>query len=157
MKTQKPITEEIHELRGMAVPELVVRYEQEFGKPPRVKHKEHIWRRIAWKIQERRFGGLSAVAKKRLDELITELDLPLGKPGRTVSGGLPRSSKPGMPVVGTVLKRSWRGAEIRAVVQENGIEHEGVVYSSLSAAAAAITGAHWNGRLFFGLTTRKKG
>lgn len=149
----KTIADEITELRSMSVPELVTRYEATHGKPPRVKHREWLWRRIAWRIQEQRFGGLSQVAKQRLDELIADLDVPLTRGQRTVSGAIP---KPGMPTVGTVLTRMWRGTEIRATVVDGGIEHDGVVYGSLSAAAKAITGAHWNGKLFFGLTQRKK-
>ena len=140
----------------MKVPDLVTRYEEVFGKKPRVKHREHLWRRIAWKIQEQRFGGLSSVAKQRLDELISELDLPIGKPARIATGGLSQSSKPGMPAVGTVLTRDWRGSEVRATVVENGIEVDGIVHRSLSAAAKAITGSHTSGRLFFGLTIRSK-
>ena len=34
-------------------------------------------------------------------------------------------------------------------------EYDGVVYRSLSAVAKAVTGSHWTGRLFFGLTKRK--
>ena len=78
--------DEIRELRAMPVPELVARYEAAFGKPPRTKHREHLWRRIAWKIQEQRFGGLSSTAKGRLDELIAELDVPLAR--QTVRGAL---------------------------------------------------------------------
>ncbi len=66
---KQTITQEIQQLRSMAVPELVERYEAVHGKPPRVKHKDWLWRRIAWKVQEQRFGGLSEVAKRRLDEL----------------------------------------------------------------------------------------
>ncbi|QYU71148.1 DUF2924 domain-containing protein [Leptolyngbya sp. 15MV] len=44
----------------------------------------------------------------------------------------------------------------RAVtVLPHGFEYEGKTYRSLSAVATAITGSHWNGFLFFGLT--KKG
>jgi hypothetical protein len=41
-------------------------------------------------------------------------------------------------------------------VLENGFEWNGVVYRSLSAVAKAVTGTHWNGKLFFGLAKRKK-
>ncbi len=151
----KSITQEIQELRGMAVPELVERYEAAFGKPPRVKHREWLWRRIAWKIQEQRFGGLSAVAKRRLDELIAELDLPLnGK--RTVRGKVNGRGTASDPVVGTVLVRKWREQEIHVTRTEDGWECDGVVHRSLSAVAKAITGAHWNGRLFFGLKSRRR-
>ncbi len=149
---KQTITQEIQQLRGMAVPELVDRYEAVFGKPPRVKHRDWLWRRIAWKVQEQRFGGLSNVAKRRLDELIAELDLPLGQ--RTVNGKVARS-RPGSPPLGTTLTRVWKGQDIRTTAVEGGWEHEGVVYRSLSAVAKALTGSHWNGRYFFGLTKRK--
>ena len=149
----KSIPQEIAALRAMAVPELVERYEAVFGKPPRVKHREHMWKRIAWRIQEQRFGGLSQVAKRRLDELIAEIELPLGQ--RTVNGKVARS-RPGDPPVGTTLTRVWKGHEVRATAVEGGWEHDGVAYRSLSAVAKAVTGSHWNGRLFFGLTPRRR-
>ncbi len=130
----KSIPQEIAELRAMAVPELVDRYEQLLGKPPRVKHREWLWRRIAWKIQEQRFGGLSEVAKRRVDELIAELDLPLGR-GRTVREKIGRR---GDPPLGTTLTRVWKGHEIHATRTEEGWECGGVPYRSLSAVAKAV-------------------
>ncbi len=154
MTIERSITDEIVELRAMDVAALVERYEAVFGRPPRVKHRDWLWRRIAWKLQEQRFGGLSEVAKRRLDELIAEIDMPLGK-GRSVRGQLDRPTKPGNPSVGTTFTRSWRGKELLLRVVQNGFEHEGVVYRSLSSAANAITGSHVSGRAFFGLTDRK--
>ena len=150
---KKTIAREIQELRGMAVPDLVDRYEAVFGKPPRVKHRDWMWRRIAWKVQEQRFGGLSTTAKRRLDELIAELDLPLKG---TVRGKVGRPARPGNPLLGTTLTRVWKGTEIRTTSVEGGWDYEDVVYRSLSAVAKAVTGSHWNGRLFFGLTRRSK-
>jgi len=42
-------------------------------------------------------------------------------------------------------------------VLPNGFDFDGTVYRSLSAVATAVTGANWNGYLFFGLTTDAKG
>ncbi len=150
---KKSIAMEINELRAMSVPALVERYEAAYGKPPRVKHRDWLWRRVAWRVQEKRFGGLSGAAKCRLDELIAELDLPLK--GRTVRAGVGRHRRPNDPPIGTTLSRTWKGTEIRATAAEGGWEYEGVVYRSLSAVAREVTGAHWNGRLFFNLTKRK--
>ena len=149
----KSIPQEIAALRSMAVPELVTRYDAVYGKPPRVKHREHLWRRIAWKIQEQRFGGLSEVAKRRLNELIAELELPRGQ--RTVNGKVARS-RPADPPLGSTLTRVWKGQEVRTTAVEGGWEHDGVVHRSLSAVAKAVTGSHWNGRLFFGLKSRSR-
>ncbi len=150
---KKTVTQEIQCLRSMAVSELAERYEAVFGRVPRVKHKDWLWRRIAWKIQEQRFGGLSEVAKRRLDELIAELDLPMVQ--RTVNGKIARS-RPGDPPRGTTLTRIWKGEEVRATAVEGGWECDGVVYRSLSAVAKAVTGSHWNGKLFFGITSRRR-
>ncbi len=149
----RSIADEITELRCMSVADLVERYEAAFGKPPRVKHREWLWRRIAWKIQERRFGGLSTVAKKRLNELIGELDVPLGE--RTVRTKMNVRAKPSDPTLGTTLVRQWKGIEVTATRVDGGWDCDGVVHRSLSAAARAITLSHWNGPLFWGLRTRK--
>jgi len=155
MSAQATVTEEIQELRRLTVAELVERYEGAFGKPPRSKNKAWLWRRIAWKVQEQRFGGLSGAAKRRLDELIAEIDLPLPQPAQTVAAPLPKPSKPGLPAVGTVLTREWRGTEICVTVVEDGVEHDGVVHRSLSAAVKAITGSHCSGPAWFGLSKRR--
>ncbi len=150
------IAKEIMELRELEVAELALRYEEVFGKSPRIKRREWLWRRIGWKIQENHFGGLSVVAKQRLEELISEIDLQLGESQSTVSRGFRKSRKPGEPAIGTTLLREWRGRQIEVRVVEEGYEFEHVLFRSLSALAKAVTGTHWNGRLFFGLTKRKR-
>ena len=155
MKT-KTITNEIDELRAMTVPALVERYREVYGKEPRIRHREWLWKRVAWKVQEQRLGGLSKVAQKRLEELIAEIDLPIDERKRTVSGRLKAPRKPTDPAVGTCITRHWRGREIRVQVLDTGFECDGVVYGSLSAVARAVTGSRWNGKLFFGLTGRKR-
>jgi len=146
----KPMPEVVAELQAMRVPELVERYAEVFGKPPRCKQPTWLWRRIAAEIQMRRYGGLSKLAKRRLEELIAEIDLPLGK-GR--ASAMP--SRRGANALGTEVVRVWKGREIRARRVEAGWECDGVVHRSLSAVAKHVTGSHWNGRLFFGLTRRR--
>ncbi len=150
----KSIADEIAELRRMPVAGLVERYEAAFGKPPRVKHREHLWRKIAWKIQERRFGGLSGAARKKLDELIAGLDVPQLTP-RTKRAKTPTRVN-GEPSIGTTLLREWHGREVIATRTDTGWECDGVVHRSLTAVAKAVTGTHWNGKLFFNLTRRKE-
>jgi len=150
------ITKEISELRAMTAHELADRYEELFGKAPRVKHKEWLWKRIAWKLQEQRFGGLPGAARRHLNTLMNEIELPIkGKSGADT--GKPRAScAPDMPAIGTTLIRKWHGHEYRVKVTADGFEYDGVVYRSLSAVAYAITGTRWNGKLYFGLKKRKK-
>ena len=54
-------------------------------------------------------------------------------------------------MTGTRLIREWQGVEHTATVLDDGFEHQGRRYKSLSAVARAITGTRWNGPLFWGL------
>jgi hypothetical protein len=148
------ITKEIECMQGMSTPELAERYEQLWGKPPRVRNPAWLRKRCAWKLQEIKYGGLSTAAKRVLEELIAEIDLPLGDEERTVTGKLAKRRRPGDPAVGTTLVREWRGRELRLRVTEDGYELDGVVHASLSAAAKAATGSKWNGPMFWGITKR---
>jgi len=57
---------------------------------------------------------------------------------------------------GTTLVRQWRGHTHTVLVHNDGFEHEGQRYRSLTAIAERITEAHWSGPRFFGLTKRAR-
>jgi hypothetical protein len=147
------ISQQISELRNLAPAQLAERYESLFGKTPRNKNRAWLFRQVAWKLQERELGGLNERARSRLDELIARVDLPLATPPRPK----PTPARPdsNTPMAGTVLTRRWHDQDIRVAVRDDGFEWNGVLYKSLSACAKAVTGAAWNGRLFFGLTNRR--
>ena len=52
---------------------------------------------------------------------------------------------------GARLVREWHGRRHTVTVTEDGFEHEGTSYRSLTKIARNITGAHWSGPRFFGL------
>ncbi len=56
---------------------------------------------------------------------------------------------------GTILVRQYAGQTLQVMVLEQGFEYDGQLYKSLTAVAKRITGKHWNGFHFFGLS--KKG
>ncbi len=153
----KTITQQIAELQRLQPAELAQRYEQMFSKPPRVRNAAWLRRQVAWKLQEQQLGGLGERAKTRLAELMAQVDLPLAaaapppRPRPTPA----KAVNVNTPIPGTVLVREWRDRRIEVHVTDDGFAWNGTTYSSLSAVAKAITGAAWNGRLFFGLTTRK--
>lgn len=93
-------------------------------------------RKLAYKLQERRFGGLGEADKIKIE---TIGDAPK-----------PRKNSAGI-VVGTILEREWKGVKYVVVARENGFELNGREYRSLSGAAKAITGTSWNGKKFFGV------
>jgi hypothetical protein len=55
---------------------------------------------------------------------------------------------------GATLVRQWRGHTHTVLVREDGFEYEGQRHRSLTVIAERITGAHWSGPRFFGVTRR---
>ena len=100
----------------------------------------------AWKLQEKALGGTSGATKRRLAELdrVMESKGDLAK-ARTIR------LRPGAKLV-----REWRGETHDVFVTESGFLWRGESWRSLSAIALEITGTHWSGLRFFGLTSAVK-
>ena len=94
-------------------------------------------------MQEWIHGRASGALQRRLQTLAGEFD----RDGGSFDPGL-------LPKTGTTLVRQWRGRTHKVLVGEDGFEYEGQRYRSLSVIAERITGAHWSGPRFFGLTKR---
>lgn len=101
-------------------------------------------RSIAWRLQEKAYGGLLPVKARELDRLAEQLSVE-GDIG--VEGA--RSLKPG-----TRLVRHWHGTVHCVTVLDQGFEFEERHYSSLTQIAREITGAAWSGPRFFGLKSK---
>jgi len=164
---QASVTAQIQALRQMKVAELRVRWRELYGEDTRSCNRDYLWRRLAWRVQELAFGGLSERAKARLAELAEHVDLrfrpPRGwkdaieaatAPRPALETGPVRDSR--LPKPGTVLSHPYRGHDIRVTVLDKGFEWQGRPYRSLSAIAREVTGQRWNGLLFFGLTRRER-
>jgi Protein of unknown function (DUF2924) len=112
-----------------------------FTQPPPPKlRKEIMVPVLAYRMQEREFGGLSHSARKRLHEIAQGLP---GKGGR-------RTEVPTTEATGTKLIRIWRGHVHEVLATDDGYHYNGERYSSLSKVAKLITGTHWSGPAFFG-------
>ena len=57
---------------------------------------------------------------------------------------------------GTHLVREWNGRTYQVEVIDNGYRFDGKTYPSLTTIAKRITGTHWSGPRFFGLTPKRK-
>ena len=53
---------------------------------------------------------------------------------------------------GTRLVREWNGRTITVEVSDEGFQHAGRTWRSLTQIARHVTGGHWSGPRFFGLT-----
>ena len=96
---------------------------------------------IAWKLQEREHGGLSAGTRRQLKELSATLE---------TKGDLAKSRAAKLKP-GSRLMREWHGKTHDVLVVDDGFEWHGKRWRSLSAIAREITGVHWSGPRFFGL------
>ena len=161
---ERSMLSEINRLRQMTVAELQAEWLRLYGEPSRSRNRDFLWRRLAWRVQELAHGGLSDRARARIDELAPDTfvraRVPATAPQMPASATESRQRRPvrdlRLPTPGSVITKQWRGREIEVVVRDDGFEWDGQLFTSLSAVARAVTGARWNGHLFFGLTARKR-
>jgi hypothetical protein len=155
------VRKQIEELRAAPIAQIRTRYREVFEEEPRSKHREHLFRRLAWRLQALNEGGLSEAARQHATEIATEADIrvlpPPGFFADVAQAGADSRGSHGrfdrrIPRAGTVLKREYDGRIITVKVLIDGFEHEGRRYRSLSAIASEVTGTRWNGLAFFGLT-----
>ena len=155
------IVKEVAALQRMTIAQLRAKYADVFGEATHSGHKEFLVRKIAWRLQAQTEGDLSERARRRALELANDLDIRTRAPANPVtapdpaqatSGTLSGSNESRLPMIGTLIKRDYKGRNIQVTVLRDGFEFEGKVYRSLSATAKAVTGTHWNGYHFFGIS-----
>jgi hypothetical protein len=144
------VAKEVAEMRQMTIGQLRDKYAEVFGESTRARHKEHLIRKIAWRMQANAEGGLSERALRRARELANDADLRMTAPKpRKQTTAAPTDDR--LPAAGNVITREYKGRILQVNIETNGFVFEGVRYKSLSAVARAITGSHCNGYLFFRL------
>ena len=154
---------EIESLRRASMASLRKKYQEVFQEETRSRHREHLFRRIAWRLQALAEGDLSERARGRAHEIAQDADLRTVAPRDffTVDGERVETTRGDrnrrqhdlrLPLPGALLNRKWKGRTILVEVLARGFRYENRQYSSLSAIATAITGTRWNGLAFFGLT-----
>ena len=113
--------------------------------PPLGLSRDLIIRGLADKLQQRAHGGRSRALQRRLRILAADFE----------KGAL--SFDPGKVLkTGASLVRQWRGHTQTVLVGEDGFEYDGRHYRSLTMIAERITGAHWSGPRFFGMSKRAR-
>ena len=162
---ESSVIRQVHRLRQMTVGELRLEWEKLYGGPTRSRNRDYLWKRLAWRIQELAHGGLSERARQRIEELAPDgfVRARTPNPGAHVAGPAPVDTprRPArdlrLPEAGTVITKQYKGRELRVVVRDDGIEYEGAMFPTFTALAKHVTGSkNINGRLFFGLTERKR-
>ena len=112
--------------------------------PPAGLSRDLLTRGIAQALQQAVLGGLPPRHHRRLAALVA---------GWENGGNSTEAASPTLRLKpGAKLVRVWRGHAHCVLVLRDGFEHQGTRYRSLSEIAEVITGAHWSGPRFFGLT-----
>ena len=154
---------EVEELRCASIARVRAKYRELFGEEPRTRHRESLFRRVAWRMQALAEGGLSARARLRASAIADDANLRVLAPRGLLDGTAASIESLGagrarsrydtrIPRPGTVLEREFRGTAVTAKVLPDGFEYQGRRYRSLSAIACEVTGTRWNGLAFFALT-----
>jgi hypothetical protein len=140
------VERQIVELVERSTPELRLAWRQlHHTRPPHGLSRDLLIRDLANQLQERIHGRASGALRRRLQTLAGEFD----RDGASFDPGLVLKT-------GTTLVRQWGGQAHTVLVREDGFEYEGRRYRSLTMIAERITGAHWSGPRFFGLTKRAR-
>jgi len=98
---------------------------------------------IAHQLQEKTLGKLPTHIERELDRLCGNSD-----------AGAPTLPRRGPILPGTRFVREWNGRTIAVTATERGFEWDSENYRSLSKIARKVTGAHWSGPRFFGLSAK---
>lgn len=175
-KALRSVSEDLKALDRMNLKELQSKFLLLYEVETHSKNLTFLRKKLAWKIQELREGGLSEEALARLEALMPKGPLRKQSNGRlgvteptSVAPPTPEAKAiqavleppadtkprdPRLPEVGSVLRRTVEEVVHEVQVEEGGFRYRDRPFKSLSAVAKAITGTAWNGYLFFGLKAR---
>ena len=140
------VAAQVAALPSLPTPELWSLWDRYFPRRPENPNRSYLESRVAYKLQEQAFGGLSAETQHRL--------VNIGMRHSKIKGRLKSNDIELAP--GTVLFREWGERDHKVTVTAEGsFEYEGKLFKSLSAVARQISGTPWSGPLFFGVRHAK--
>jgi hypothetical protein len=120
-------------------------WQEQFDRPlGRGLRRENVVRILAYRLQEKAYGGLKTSVAKQLRALLEN-----DNNSRKSVNALTLRPKPGTRIV-----REWKEKLHEILVLPDSYEYEGNIYRSLSEIARLITGTRWSGPAFFGTKRR---
>jgi hypothetical protein len=137
---------QIAQLQQLPMRDLWDRWRALMGTDPPRYNRGFLIRRLAYRLQELAYGGLSQTARARMDELLAQAGCDEIASKKHIVRG-----RREMPIIGTRLIREWNGQPHEVTAVPGGFAYRGRRYRSLTAIAELITGTHWNGPAFFGV------
>jgi Protein of unknown function (DUF2924) len=141
------IERELDRIRTLKPAELRLEWKRLYHSSPPKISRDLLVLALGYRIQELEYGGLGKATRRKLQTIAKALRTN-GRVGPMPSLSLKAGGR---------LVREWHGRTHTVTVTEEGFEHGGTVYPSLSTIAKKITGAHWSGPRFFGIASASKG
>lgn len=128
----------VDDLQSMDRAALVAAWDQAFQTPvPKGISRSFLRWFLAFELQAHQYGGLPKSVESAL--------------ARDDNAAVVRPKTPALRPGGRLL-REWNGVTHVIDVTDTGFVWNGTPYRSLTAIAREITGTHWSGPRFFGLT-----
>ena len=152
-RNRTSVLRQLAALQKMPLTELQEKWRDLYGTEPPNFSRTFIQKRLAYRIQELFYGGLSGKTKDKLTELAKNDPVAMLQERNTT---VKAPNQTGKVCAGTRFVREWNGTQYEVIAKDKGFEFNGKMYRSLSAIATEITGARWSGNLFFGLRKRKR-
>ena len=145
----KTVTQQLLQLRTLSKASCIRKFIELYGyEPKQTKNIPALRARLAFRIQELHYGGISEKTRDTMKEFADKDPM----------ANLYRTPKPGRtPVLGKRYVREWDGVRHEVILLEDGrAEYKGRFFRSLTAVADHITGTHISGYAFFNVPRGKK-
>jgi hypothetical protein len=140
--TKNSVAAQVVALSTLPIADLWALWDQHYPRRPENPNRSYLQSRVAYKLQEAAFGGLSPDTQRQL--------VNIGIRHSKIKGR--QKSREIHLAPGTVLVREWGERDHKVTVTAQGtFDYEGKSFKSLSSVARQISGTHWSGPLFFGL------
>jgi len=145
-RTEDQLNSELESVAGLSLQDLRAYWGGRWRDPaPGFRARDQLGRAIAYRLQADALGGLPRAIERQLAELAKRFETDRG-----FTPGPKAVLKPG-----STLIREWGGRRHEVAVIERGFLYDGEQFASLSQLAQRITGAKWNGPVFFGVRPPK--
>jgi hypothetical protein len=139
--TEDALPAELARIQALSTAELKAEWLRLHGFTLKGARRDFLIRGIAYRLQEKIYGGLPTEVRRRLKRLAEQFAADPDfrpEPKRALKAGCR-------------LLREWRGEMHEVVVLEKGFRYRDRQHQSLSEIARLITGTRWSGPVFFGI------
>ena len=149
---QEHIASKIEHLYSLTAKQLMREYIRLTGESYYSIKRKSLIRKIAWLYQAKDEKPKSKLAENRIKELVQTSKLRTYTP-KNFMKNIPDKKRTRQTRLqpGTIIYKNYNGNHYEVVVLDKGFMWKNTIYKSISGVAKAITGTHWNGKLFFGI------